>query len=126
MTSFDNAGGFATSDAFGPLYVRRRLLGSVAPAAADGSARVRLPGGVPFNLAVRIQLDSDGGPTLHHQREAMQFYPREAARQSFPRELFNGVCANCHGSVSGYEDDIAVIKVYQAQSGIKLPKKKKT
>ncbi|MEO8181413.1 MAG: hypothetical protein ABI895_21455, partial [Deltaproteobacteria bacterium] len=107
VTSFANAGGFATSDAFGPLYVRRRSLGSVSPAAEDGSARVRLPGGVPFNLAVKLQLDGEGGPTLHHQREAMQFYPGEAARQSFPRKLFNGVCANCHGSVSGLEDDIA-------------------
>ena len=52
-------------------------------------------------------LDGDAEPTLHHQREAMQFYPGEAARQSFPRKLFNGVCGNCHGSVSGYEDDIA-------------------
>src|SRR6185295_15601346 len=107
VTSFDNAGSFATSDALGPLYVRRRSLGSVSPAKQDGSAHVRLPGGVPFNLAVNIQLDGDGGPTLHHQREAMQFYPGETARQSFPRQLFNGVCANCHGSVSGLEDDIA-------------------
>ncbi|MEY2929448.1 MAG: hypothetical protein RL033_197 [Pseudomonadota bacterium] len=107
VTSFETAGSFATSDAFGPLYVRRRSLGNVLPDAADGSAHVRLPGGVPFNLAVRIQLDGDSGPTLHHQREAMQFYPGESARQSFPRKLFNGVCANCHGSVSGYEDDIA-------------------
>ncbi len=107
VTSFANAGSFATSDAFGPLYVRRRPLGAVMPDAVDGSARVRLPGGVPFNLAVRILLDGDAEPTLHHQREAMQFYPGESARQSFPRKLFNGVCGNCHGSVSGYEDDIA-------------------
>lgn len=107
VTSFANAGAFATSDAFGPLYVRRRPLGAVAPDAKDGSAHVRLPGGVPFNLAMNIQLDGENSPTLHHQREAMQFYPGESARQSFPRTLFNGVCANCHGSVSGYEDDIA-------------------
>lgn len=107
VTSFDNAGSFATSDAFGPLYVRRRSLGSVSPDAQDGSARVLLPGGVPFNVAVNIKLEGDASPTLHHQREAMQFYPGESARQSFPRKLFNGVCANCHGSVSGLEDDIA-------------------
>jgi len=107
VTSFANAGAFATSDAFGPLYVRRRSLGSVSPDAKDGSAHVRLPGGVPFNVAVNIQLEGDSAPTLHHQREAMQFYPGESARQSFPRQLFNGVCANCHGSVSGLEDDIA-------------------
>jgi hypothetical protein len=107
VTSLSGGSSFLTDDSFGALYVRRRSLGSVTPDAADGSARVRLPGGVPFNLAVRIQLAGDGEPTLHHQREAMQFYPGESARQSFPRELFNGVCGNCHGSVSGLENDIA-------------------
>jgi hypothetical protein len=62
---------------------------------------------VPFNLAVQVQLDGDNEPTLHHQREAMQFYPGELARQSFPRKLFNGMCASCHGSVSGLENDVA-------------------
>jgi hypothetical protein len=107
VTGFDNGGAFVTSDAFGQLYARRRLLGAVTPNEADGSARVRLPGGVPFNLALQIQLDGDAEPTLHHQREANQFYPGEWVRQSFPRELFNGVCGNCHGSVSGLENDIA-------------------
>ena len=98
---------FITSDAFGPLYVRRRPLGSVDPDPSDGSARVRLPGGAPVNLALRVALDGEAEPSLHHQREAMQFYPGENARQSFRRELFNGVCGNCHGSVSGLENDIA-------------------
>lgn len=101
-----SGGRFLANDEFGSLYVRRRSLGSVLPA-EDGSARVRLPGGVPFNLAMQVQLDADAEPTLHHQREAMQFYPGESARQSFRRELFNGVCAGCHGSVSGLENDIA-------------------
>lgn len=107
VTSLDGSSSFFTQDVFGSLYVRRRPLGSVTPDATDGSARVRLPGGVPFNLAVRIQLAGDAEPTLHHQREANQFYPGESARQSFPRELFNGVCGNCHGSVSGLENDVA-------------------
>lgn len=107
VTSFESGGAFVQTDAFGPLYVRRRSLGAVQPNAADGSARVRLPGGVPFNLAVQVQLEGDAAPTLHHQREAMQFYPGEAARQSFPRSLFDGVCGNCHGSVSGMENDVA-------------------
>jgi hypothetical protein len=102
-----SGGAFVTNDAFGPLYARRRSLGAVVPNSADGSARVRLPGGVPFNLALQVQLEGDAEPTLHHQREAMQFYPGETARQSFRRELFNGVCAGCHGSVSGLENDIA-------------------
>jgi hypothetical protein len=107
VVGFDTGGAFVTSDAFGPLVVRRRLLGAITPDALDGSARVRLPGGVPFNLAVNVQLEGDAEPTLHHQREALQFYPGEVVRQSFPRELFNGVCGNCHGSVSGLENDVA-------------------
>jgi WD40-like Beta Propeller Repeat len=106
VSDFSSGGAFVTHDAFGSVYARRRSLGSVLPA-ADGSARVRLPGGVPFNLAVQVQLDGDARPTLHHQREAMQFYPGEAAHQSFRRELFNGVCGSCHGSVSGLENDVA-------------------
>lgn len=107
VVSFETGGAFVTGDAFGPLIVRRRLLGAATPDALDGSARVRLPGGVPFNLAVNVQLEGDAEPTLHHQREALQFYPGEVARQSFPRDLFNGVCGNCHGSVSGLENDVA-------------------
>jgi hypothetical protein len=107
VRDFASGGAFVASDAWGSVYARRRSLGVVVPDSEDGSARVRLPGGVPFNLAVQVQLDGDAAPTLHHQREAMQFYPGEVARQSFPRELFNGVCGGCHGSVSGFENDVA-------------------
>jgi WD40 repeat protein len=107
VVDYASGGSFVTADAYGSVYARRRSLGSVMPNPGDGSARVRLPGGVPFNLAVQVQLDGDAEPTLHHQREAMQFYPGESARQSFRRELFNGVCASCHGSVSGLENDVA-------------------
>ncbi len=107
VTSLDDDSPYLTGDEFGKLYVRRRLLGSVVPDASDGSARVRLRGGVPFSLATHIQLEGDAEPTLHHQREANQFYPGEWARQSFPRQLFDGVCGNCHGSISGLESDIA-------------------
>lgn len=106
VRDWEGGGVFVAEDAFGPLYARRRLLGRVTPN-ADGSARVRLPGGVPFNLALEVQLEGDPAPTLHHQREANQFYPGEWARQSFPRHLFNGLCGNCHGSVSGLESDVA-------------------
>jgi hypothetical protein len=106
VVDYASGGSFVTTDAYGSLYARRRSLGSLLPA-SDGSARVRLPGGVPFNLAMQVQLDGENEPTLHHQREAMQFYPGEVARQSFKRRLFNGMCAGCHGSVSGLENDIA-------------------
>jgi hypothetical protein len=107
VINFETGAPFVASDEFGSVYVRRRSLGSAVPDAEDGSARVRLPGGVPFNLAVRVQLEGDTEPRLHHQREANQFYPGESARQSFPRALFDGVCGGCHGSVSGLENDVA-------------------
>jgi hypothetical protein len=42
------------------------------------------------------------------QREEMQYYPGEHLKQSMPRRLFNGVCAGCHGSISGRELDVVV------------------
>ncbi|HWO11106.1 MAG TPA: hypothetical protein VNN80_16540, partial [Polyangiaceae bacterium] len=106
VVDYASGGAFVTNDSFGPLYARRRSLGRFLPS-ADGSARVRVPGGVPLNLALEVQLDGDAEPVLHHQREALQFYPGETLRQGFRRQLFNGVCGGCHGSVSGLENDIA-------------------
>jgi len=54
VTSFDNAGRFATSDEFGPLYVRRRPLGAVTRAeilSGRGCHAVRLP--PPYQPNVR-------------------------------------------------------------------------
>jgi hypothetical protein len=107
ITSFANGGSFVTTDSFGQLYVRRSLLGAVTPH-GDGSAKLLVPGGLPISLAARVQLADDTGPTLHFQREETQFYPGEVLRQSFRRELFNGLCGGCHGSVSGLEDHVAV------------------
>jgi hypothetical protein len=102
----DFSGGDVVSDAYGQVYVRRQLLGSV-PVRSDSSAGVLLPGGVPVSLGVRTRL-ADGGAAEHIQREEMQFYPGEDSRQSFRRNLFNGLCGGCHGSVSGREIEIAV------------------
>ncbi len=107
VTSYDQGGGYVTNDAFGQLYVKRRMRGAVG-LLKDGSAKVQLPGGMPLVLATQIKLAADSGVVRHFQREEMQFYPGEWVRQSFRRELFNGLCAGCHGSVSGYESHIAV------------------
>ena len=49
----------------------------------------------------------------------MQFYPGEIARQGFRRDFFNGLCAGCHGSVSGYESEISArIDILTAASGV--------
>ncbi|MEZ4230769.1 MAG: hypothetical protein R3B89_16450 [Polyangiaceae bacterium] len=107
VTSFDQGGKFVTSDDFGQVYARRRLVGVVQPL-QDGSARVQIPGGVPIVLAPQIALAGDSEPRMHFQREEMQFYPGEWVKQSFQRQFFNGLCGGCHGSVSGLEKQVAL------------------
>jgi hypothetical protein len=107
VTSFDAASPNSVfSDDYGKVYVRRGLLG--APTIyGDGSASVTIRGGIPLVLQTRVLLAADSAPTDHFQREEMQFYPGEVVRQGFRAPLFNGICAGCHGSISGYETDIA-------------------
>jgi hypothetical protein len=112
--SFDQLGGDVVSDRYGRFYQSLRSLGK-ANAHPDGSLRVRIPGGMPLTLAL---VDSKGrqlqfpahapfsGPM--RQREAIQFYPGERVKQLMPRHFFDGLCAGCHGSVSGRELDVAV------------------
>lgn len=107
-TSFNDVdAAFVSSDDFGQVYSRRRFLG--APQVfSDGSAVMRVRGGVPIQLEMLARLADDAEPVSHLQREEMQFYPGEVVRQGFRRDLFNGLCGGCHGSVSGKEYDIAV------------------
>ncbi|MBK7585692.1 MAG: PD40 domain-containing protein [Myxococcales bacterium] len=107
VTSYAQGGAFVTSDQFGDLYIRRRKLGA-ADLEQDGSLKVQIPGGMPVTLATFAKLAGEGEAKKHFQREEMQFYPGEWVRQSFRRDLFNGMCAGCHGSVTGYENRIAV------------------
>lgn len=106
VKDYASGGGNVVSDNFGQFYVRRRLIGNFETT-EDGSAHISVPGGVPLVLAPLVQLAGDAKPTRHHQLEEMQFYPGEVVRQGFPRRLFNGVCASCHGAVSGRDSDIA-------------------
>jgi len=107
ITSFDAANPNSVfSDDYGKVYVRRGLLGSPT-IYGDGSASVTIRGGIPLVLQTRVSLAADSKPTDHFQREEMQFYPGEVVRQGFRTSLFNGLCAGCHGSLSGYETDIS-------------------
>lgn len=113
-TSFGDVRAGVVSDALGDMYLDRRMLGHV-DLNPDGSARFRYPGGLPIVLGVTgwdgAPMSFSGGAPFSGemvQREQMQFYPGERARQSFRRELFNGMCGGCHGSISGRELDIAV------------------
>ncbi len=107
VTDFGSGGSYVLSDKYGQQYIRRQLLGSV-PVESDNSASMLLPGGVPVSLEINAKLAGDGGAVAHQQREEMQFYPGERAHQSFRRDLFNGLCGGCHGSVSGRELELAV------------------
>jgi hypothetical protein len=107
VTDFPSGGQYVTSDDYGQVYVKRQKLGQV-DVQSDNSAAMTVPGGMPLVLETDVKLASDGSATRHHQRESMQFYPGEELRQGFRRSLFNGLCAGCHGSVSGVEMDGAV------------------
>ena len=107
IKSVDQSGSFLAQDQYGKMYVRRRPLGSM-DILDDGSTRFEIPGGMPIVLSTTIQLGGDSAPTTHFQREEMQFYPGEVVRQGFPHKLFNGLCGNCHGAVSGLESHVAI------------------
>jgi len=112
-SSFGEVSGMVQNDDFGQLFVDRQMVGHV-DLNADGSAHFRYRGGLPIVLRVT---DWDGNPIAFSdgapfsgemvQREQMQFYPGERAHQSFRRELFNGMCGGCHGSITNRELDVA-------------------
>jgi hypothetical protein len=106
VTSLDQQSPFITDDQYGRVHARRSYFGTV-PLLADDSARVQAPGGVPVYLAARVQLPGESAPNLHFTREEIQFYPGEWTRFSHRREVFNGFCGGCHGSISGKEFDVA-------------------
>jgi hypothetical protein len=102
------------TDDYGPFYENLKTLGH-ASLEADGSLRARVPGGAPLLLALTNQggsvLDFEKGAPFSgamRQREAMQFYPGEHAKQALSRHMFDGLCAGCHGSVSGRELDVGI------------------
>jgi len=114
MNRCDASGGDVISDDFGMMYLRREALGHI-DLNVDGSARFSFRGGLPIVLGVTDSAGAllsfdEGDPFTGEriQREQMQFYPGERSHQSFRRELFNGMCAGCHGSISGRELDVAV------------------
>jgi len=107
VTSFADAGPYVVDDQFGQVYVRRGILGRVNPL-SDGSAKIALPGGMPYLLATPVKLEGDAKAIMHFQREETVAYPGEVQRLSFRRSLFNGMCGGCHGSITGREDNVAV------------------
>jgi hypothetical protein len=85
------------------VYTDRVLLGR-AKLESDGSVKVAIPSGKPLILEV---IDSDTKP-LFTMSEEHQLGPGEVISPGVSRKLFNGVCAGCHGSITGNELDVAV------------------
>lgn len=107
VASFDQGGANVASDSFGRVYVRRRLLGT-APVRKDGSTKITVPGGVPIVLKLPDTPTSQEKKLPRWQRESMTFSPGEYVHQSFKRGFFDGLCAQCHGSISGKPLDAAL------------------
>jgi hypothetical protein len=108
VTSMPAAGPNVVSDAYGKVYVRRRSLGNV-PVLKDGSARVQIPGGLPFLFKLPDSKLSAERKWPRFQREAYVFAPGEYAHQSFRPGFFNSMCGQCHGALSGRNVDVSVL-----------------
>ena len=85
------------------VYTERIPLGQ-ARLEGDGSVKATLPSG----KALILELVDGSGKALFTMSEEHQLGPGEAISPGVSRKLFNGVCAGCHGSISGNELDIAV------------------
>jgi hypothetical protein len=107
VTSLDSGGANTVSDAFGRVYVRRRLLGKV-PVEKDGSAHFLIPGGLPILYRLPETETSKARQLPRVQRESTFFAPGEYAHQGFRPGFFNGLCGQCHGAISGRQVDVAV------------------
>ncbi len=108
VSSFPSAcGGNTACDAYGKVYVRRRLLGHV-PLQADGSTHFKVPGGLPLVLHLADDSESTSLKLPRWQREEMTFVPGEVAHQAFSVPFFDNLCAGCHGPVSGRPLDAAL------------------
>ncbi len=84
-------------------YEDRMELASV-PLQSDGSVKVLLPAHTPLVFELR----DENGNALVTMREAHQFGPGEVISMGVVANLFDAVCAGCHGSISGRELDVRV------------------
>jgi hypothetical protein len=123
VDSFDKGGSNVVSDAFGKVFVRRRLLG-VAPIEADGSTKFNIPGGVPIVLKLPDTKLSRERGLPRTQREEMEFAPGEYAHQSFREGFFGALCGNCHGSISGRPVDAALQPDFVTQASATIARNK--
>jgi hypothetical protein len=86
-----------------PVFSMPMAVGQAA-LESDHSLKVNVPAGKPLILEL---IDGKGNP-LFRMTEEHQVTSGEYVTPGAPRALFNGICAGCHGSISGQELDIAV------------------
>lgn len=123
VDSFDKGGANVVTDAFGRVYVRRRLLGEV-PLERDGSMKFSLPGGLPIVLKLPDTDLSRDRKLPRFQRESMVFAPGEYVHQSFRAELFDAICGQCHGALSGRAIDAALKPDFVTQASATISRDK--
>ncbi len=123
VDTFDKGGANVASDAFGRVYVRRRLLGEV-PLERDGSAKFNLPGGLPIVFKLPDTDLSRDRKLPRFQRESMVFAPGEYVHQSFKAEFFDALCGQCHGALSGRAVDVALKPDFVTQASATISRDK--
>lgn len=123
VDSFAKGGSNVVSDPFGQVYVRRRLLGAI-PLEQDGSTKFQLPGGLPIVLKLPDTKLSRERNLPRTQREQMVFAPGEYAHQSFKAEFFDGLCGQCHGSISGRAVDTGLKPDFVTQASSTIARDK--
>lgn len=87
----------------GGIFESRQLVGRAA-LASDGSVRVNVPAGA----GVVLELQDDAGAPVVNMGEEHQLAPGERISLGIREDLFDKVCGQCHGSVSGSELDVQV------------------
>src|SRR5262249_26075994 len=85
------------------IFENRQLLGR-APLAGDGSVRVQLPS----QTGVVLELQEDKQNAVVKMGEEHQLGPGEQISMGISEQLFDAVCAGCHGSITGHEIDVRV------------------
>ena len=123
VDSFEKGGANVATDAFGRVYVKRRLLGAV-PIERDGSTKFNLPGGLPIVFKLGDTTLSREKKLPRFQRESMVFSPGEYVHQSFKAEFFDSLCGQCHGSISGRAVDVALKPDFVTQASATLSRDK--
>jgi hypothetical protein len=123
VDSFDKGGANVATDAFGKVYVKRRLLGGV-PLESDGSTKFTIPGGLPIVLKLPDTKVSRERALPRFQRESMEFAPGEYSHQSFKAEFFGSLCGQCHGAITGRAVDAALKPDFVTQASSTISRDK--